>query len=238
MPVAFSASRLSSCWAKLKKNMLEMECAMTHQHSNTDWAQKYRPACLEDMVLPATWKRALIQQRDQQQGLSLLLHGPAGSGKTTAGLLINPEHTHKINCSVQNGIEMVRTLVEMTKRRYLFGELRVVLLDEADYLTKEAQAGLRAAMEDHSSENMYVFTANFVSNLIAPIQSRLMPLDFSSLSGDMALRDEMVERVTHILELEKVEATKSQVKAVVRDHFPDMRQVLKKLQFQFGLLAT
>lgn len=211
---------------------------MKAKNSNTDWAQKYRPTCLEEMVLPMAWKQALIQQRDQSEGLSLLLHGPAGSGKTTAGMLINPSHTHKINCSVQNGIEMVRNLVEMTNRNYLFGGMRVVLLDEADYLTREAQAGLRATMEDHSSENMYVFTANLVSNLIQPLQSRLMALDFSQIAGDINLRDEMVARATHVLQQEQIEATPSQVSAVVREHFPDMRQVLKKLQFQFGLMAA
>ncbi len=211
---------------------------MNTQDNNTDWAQKYRPTCLEEMVLPAAWKQRLIQQRDQQQGLSLLLHGPAGLGKTTAGMLINPEHTHKINCSVDNGIDMVRKLVEMTKRNYLFGGMRVVLLDEADYLTSDAQAGLRAAMEDHSSENMYVFTANIVSKLIPPLQSRLMALDFSQINGDMSLRDEMVERATKILQHEKIEVTQSQIKTVVRSDFPDMRKVLKTLQFQFGFKAA
>ncbi len=133
---------------------------------------------------------------------------------------------------------MVRNLVEMTNRNYLFGGMRVVLLDEADYLTKEAQAGLRATMEDNSSENMYVFTANIVNNLIQPLQSRLMSLDFSQIAGDINLRDEMVARATQVLQQEKIEATPSQVSAVVREHFPDMRQVLKKLQFQFGLMAA
>jgi DNA polymerase III delta prime subunit len=120
----------------------------------------------------------------------------------------------------------------MTCRGSLFDGVRVVLLDEADYLTKEAQAGLRGAMEDYSRLNMYVFTANHADRLINALHSRLMPMDFSLLKGDSQLREEMLLRVREILDAENVELDLQSIRSLINIHAPDMRQILKRLQYE------
>lgn len=206
--------------------------------NETDWAQKYRPQRLEDMVLPARIKDRLINLRDTKQGLNLLLHGEAGTGKTTAANLINPENTYTINCSADNGIDKVRQIaVQFTSHSVIADDRpRVILLDEADYLTEKAQAGLRGTIEDLSRANMFVFTANFPEKIIQPLHSRLFSIDFSLIRGDQKLQREMLDRVYEILNHEGVpDADESTVKEIVKQKFPDMRNMLKVLQFEIGL---
>ncbi len=200
----------------------------------TDWAQKYRPTKLEDMILPETWQKSLIKQRNERQGPSLLFYGQPGTGKTTAGLLINPVNHIKINCSENNGVGMVRELVRTMKSRSVFEEdgIRVLIMDDAENLTKEAQAALRGVMEDLSSFNMFIYTTNNVHEIIAPLQSRLHALNFDTLKGDVDLRKEMINRVIEILRIEGAENKSEIVAAIVKNHFPDMRKILKQLQFE------
>lgn len=206
--------------------------------NETDWAQKYRPQRLEDMVLPSRIKDRLINLRDTKHGLSLLLHGEAGTGKTTAASLINPENTNKINCSADSGIEKVREIaVQFTSHSVIADDRpRVILLDEADYLTEKAQAGLRGTLEDLSRANMFVFTANFPEKILDPLRSRLYSIDFSLIRGDQKLQRLMLDRVYEILTHEGVtDADELVVKEIVKQSFPDMRNMLKVLQFEIGL---
>jgi DNA polymerase III delta prime subunit len=209
---------------------------MLYVKNQTDWAQKYRPQLLEDMILPATMKKQLISIRDTGVGPSLLFHGNAGLGKTTAGLLINKDNTFKYNCSIENGIKLVRDLSHDFTAPSLdaLDEVRVILLDEADYLTKEAQAGLRAVLEELSFCNMFVLTANFTANIINPLRSRLVELNFDVIKGDFALRNEMLERTIQILECENVIIKADVVSEIVNRNFPDMRKVLKRCQYELA----
>ncbi len=209
---------------------------MDWRRSETDWAQKYRPTKLEDVILPESIKNTLINIRDNQQGLSLLLYGPAGTGKTTTGSLINPDNTYKVNSSALNRIADVRKLIaDCSSRSLLSYGMRVILMDEADYLTQEAQSGLRSAIEDLSHANMFVFTANYKDRLIRELHSRLHGVNFSSFNGDQSLKKQMVERVEAILELEGLQLEPEIIGAIVNSNFPDMRKILKKLQYEVGL---
>ena len=201
----------------------------------TDWAQKYRPASLEELILPAAIKKSLVAMRDSQQGPSLLLHGPAGTGKTTVGMLINAGNTVKINCSTHNGIDMVRHLDQSARCGSLVDGVRVILLDEADNLRAAEQAGLQSVVEDLSFTNVFVLTANRPSKLNGPLHSRLHPIDFGLMQGDQALRSAMTERAIQIIQAEEIDVDLSIIRAIVNKHFPDMRQVLKTLQFEIGM---
>ena len=201
----------------------------------TDWAQKYRPARMEELILPAAIKKSLLAMRDSQQGPSLLLHGPAGTGKTTVGMLINVENTVKINCSTRSGIEMVRHLDQSARCGSLVDGVRVILLDEADNLRAEEQAGLQSVVEDLSLTNLFVLTANRPSKLVGPLHSRLLSIDFGLMQGDQALRSAMTERAAAIIKAEQIEVDPAIIRAIVNKHFPDMRKVLKTLQFEIGM---
>ena len=201
--------------------------------NQVDWAQRYRPQKLEDVVLPPSFKQRLMKIRDENAGPSLLLHGRAGTGKTTVGRLINPENTYKYNCSIQNGIKDIRELQKFNAMS-LFGGRRVILLDEADALTAEAQAALRGLMEDLSATSMFILTANYPDHFIEPLRSRLYEMNFNDLIGNQAMKIAMQERVTEILENEGVENVDDNVvRAIVEQRFPDMRRVLKDLQYRY-----
>lgn len=202
-------------------------------HANQiDWAQRYRPLRLEDVVLPDSIKRRLIAMRDRESGPSLLLHGRAGTGKTTVASLINPEDTHQVNCSTRNGIKDIRELESHTGLTIMGGR-RVILLDEADALTEDAQRALRGLMEDRSSVAMFVLTANYPHNFIEPLRSRVYEIDFGILAGNQAMKVSMLSRVNQILANEGVnDLDPNIVRAIVDQRFPDMRRILKDLQYQ------
>lgn len=198
-----------------------------------DWAQRYRPQRLEDVILPSAIKQRLITMRDSGEGPSLLLHGRAGTGKTTVASLLNPENTHKINCSLKNGIKDVRRL-EGLSAVALWGGTRLVLLDEADSLTHESQTALRGLLEDLSGCNRFVLTANYPANFIEPIRSRVVEIDFGAMAGNQAMKLEMLDRVHQVLINEGVtDFDINIVRAIVDKRFPDMRRILKDLQYQF-----
>jgi|LauGreDrversion4_2_1035121.scaffolds.fasta_scaffold49483_3 replication factor C small subunit len=197
-----------------------------------DWAQRYRPQKLEDMVLPPSFKQRLIKIRDGNSGPSLLLHGRAGTGKTTVAELINPENTHKINCSIYKGINDIRELQKF-RPIPLFGGRRVIVLDEADALTTDAQAALRGLMEDLSTSSIFVLTANYPDCLLEPLRSRVSEIDFNVLAGNQAMKLAMQERVREILANEGIDNIDDNViRAIVENRFPDMRRILKDLQYQ------
>ena len=210
---------------------------MEIQKYETDWAQKYRPSKLEDMILPSSIKNPLIAIRDKGVGPSLLFSGRAGLGKTTAAMLLNSKNTLKINCSDKNKIADVRELDNCaSKSVYLDDGMRIIVMDESDYLTASAQAALRATLEKMSCINLFVFTANEPKRLIKPIHSRLMPINFDDIFGDAKLKAEMVERACEIIENEQLNVKdKRIVQEIVNNHFPDMRSLLKKLQFEYQL---
>jgi DNA polymerase III delta prime subunit len=203
----------------------------------TDWAQKYRPTKLEDMILPDSIKNSLIAIRENNGGPSLLLKGRAGTGKTTAATLLNPRNVHKINCSMENKQHNVAALNNFSSWSVNLDDgIRVIVMDESEYLTEAAQSALRATIEDLSFANLFVFTANEPQRLIPPLHSRLVSIDFNVIYGDINLKAQMVKRACEIIENEGLAIKDASiVNSIVGQYFPDMRQTLKQLQFQFQL---
>lgn len=201
---------------------------------DTDWAQRYRPTTIDELILPLSLTEKLNRIMADSGGMSLLFHGSPGCGKTTAALLINPENTYFINCTTSNSIEMVRGLSRSCSSRPLNGGRRLVLLDEADGLTKDAQAALRGAVESLSPVNDFVMTANHPDRLIDAIKSRLLPVSFDAVRDPELVR-RIEARLTAILRMEgHASPAPGFVKAIVRREFPDIRRMLKCLQFEVG----
>lgn len=200
-----------------------------------DWSQKHRPSSIEEVILPDGIGSKLKQLVKLQGGLSLLFHGRAGCGKTTVAKLINPNNTLYINCTAENSINMVRELERRCSSVTLDGGRRVVLLDEADYLSKDAQAALRGAVESLSVANDFVMTANDPWRLSDPIRSRFYSVCFD-FENDNDLKVDMKARLWNIAHEEGyTDVTDQQIFEIVEYCFPDMRRMLKSLQFQLQL---
>jgi len=200
--------------------------------NQTNWAAKYRPQKLEDMVLPAPFLKQLTKLRDSQISLHLLFHGHAGTGKTTAARLINSDGNMEFNCSLNNSVRHIEIIDGLCGPRMVYEGLRIVILDEADNLTLAAQAALRHVIEKHSANNLFVLTANDKSKLIDPIHSRLHSVNFSHLKGNTEIFDAMVKRAMEVLKNEDVIISQEIVTTIVRESYPDMRNVIKRLQVE------
>jgi DNA polymerase III delta prime subunit len=110
------------------------------------------------------------------------------------------------------------------------GGRKVIILDEADYLTPNAQAILRASIEEFASNCSFIFTCNFKNRIIDPIHSRCTVIDFRVNGQKAKLASQFFKRVEWILEQEKVTYDKEVVAAVITKHFPDNRRILNELQ--------
>lgn len=200
--------------------------------SELDWAQKYRPKCFDDVILDAALKEKLKGFIDRTGGMSLLFYGKPGSGKTTVAKLINPENTYYINCSLKNSVDTIRWIEKTFKSRSLFDERRLLLLDEGDHLTPEAQAAIRGVAEELSVNNDFVITANNPNILTDAIRSRFKPVKFDlNIEGV----DELVrQRLKEILKLEGYDDLDEALWRECLRWYPDMRRMIKTLQFELS----
>lgn len=197
-----------------------------------DWGQKYRPKTIDEVIVPKTRRNWLKNLSRQQGGLSMLFWGRAGCGKTTVAKLINPANTLFINCSTNNSIDTIRWIEETFDSGMVFGGRRVLLLDEADNLTADAQAALRGVAEELSPYNDFILTANDPNKLTEAIRSRFLPVDFDFEETD-ELIDYVCARMHQIAFLEGfAEVDSGLIREIVKKRFPDIRRITKTLQHE------
>ena len=203
-------------------------------NKNLDWAQKYRPTAIQDVILPTNLKERLQKVITQSGGISLLFWGRPGCGKTTVGQLINPTETYQIDCTTSRSIDMVRSLERYCSTFSLEGSRKLVLLDEADHLSKDAQNAFRGVVERFSVSTDFVMTANNPNTLSEPIRSRCFPVHFD-VTSDPSMEERFVTRATEVLCQEGIKDFDiERVREIVKTNFPDLRRTLKQVQFELG----
>jgi replication factor C small subunit len=192
------------------------------------WIEKYRPKKLSDVVLPDTIKQKMEEYRSQQEIPHLLFVSPPGQGKTSLAKIIVTELLDcvylYINASDENGIDTIRTkIMGFATTKSIDGKLKVVILDEADGLTQQAQQALRNCMEEYSNNVRFIITANYRYKVIPAIQSRCQDYDITpSIDG-------AIKKVVEILIAEKVTVDGEQkVKLInlIRNVYPDIRRII------------
>jgi replication factor C small subunit len=195
---------------------------------HTLFTEKYRPDTLEGYIGNDDFKSSLQQWIDSNDIPHLLLTGGAGTGKTTAAkLIINNIDCDSlyINCSDENGIDTIRDKVKSFASAASFKPQKVVIMDEADFLTINAQAALRNIIETYSLNTRFVFTCNYIERIIDPIQSRTVIFELTPPS-----MQDVAFKCVEILDLEEITYTKADIVRIVKQTYPDIRKTLNLLQ--------
>ena len=192
------------------------------------WVEKYRPQTLETYIGNEHLKSKVSVYLESGDLPHLLLYGKAGTGKTTLAKLLvkNIECDYiYINASDENNVETVRTKVKNFASTLGFQDMKVIILDECDYITPNAQAALRNLMETFSKHCRFILTCNYVERIIDPIQSRCQSFQIIPPS-----RNEVAKHLHNILVEENVMDTPEDIKILVESGYPDIRRVINSAQ--------
>ena len=199
------------------------------------WVEKYRPLKIADCILSKALKSTFQGIVDSGVVPNLLLAGGAGSGKTTVAKAICNELDLDyifINASRERGIDEVRGKIMSYASALSFeGKRKVIILDEADQLTPDAQLALRASMEEFANNCSFILTCNFKNKLVEPLHSRCAVKEFRIPREEKPeLIAQIFKRITQILELESVKFDGKVLASIVVKYYPDIRRTLNELQ--------
>ena len=198
--------------------------------SHSLWVEKYRPMDLSTYVGNEHLKEKVKVHLESEDVPHLLLFGKAGTGKTTlAKIVVNNidcDYMY-INASDENKVDDVRNKIKTFASSVGFKSLKVIILDECDYLTPNAQAALRNLMETFSKHCRFILTCNYVERIIDPIQSRCQSYKVVPPS-----KKEVAQQIVEILDKENCLYKLDDVALIVNAGYPDIRRVINSAQRQ------
>ena len=190
--------------------------------------EKYRPLTLDKFVGNENLKKTIQQFLDQNDIVNMLLYGGAGTGKSTLAKLI----VHNLDCdsllinaSDERGIETIRDKVQGFASVASFKPLKVVILDEVDFLTIQAQASLRNIIETFSRTTRFIMTCNFVERIIDPLQSRCQVLKIVPPT-----KKDVAKHLAGILDKESISFEINDLVPLVNQYYPDLRKCINTIQ--------
>jgi replication factor C small subunit len=204
------------------------------------WAEKYRPKTLGDIVNQKEIVERLKSFVKSRNVPHCIFAGPPGTGKTTAALCLTRdlyggvyrEHIMELNASDERGIDVVRDTVKTFARMKSIGEIpfKVMILDEADNMTSDAQQALRRTMERYTETCRFIMCANYSGKIIEPIQSRCAPFRFSHLP-----KEEHDHYLNEIAEKEGMKLSGEGLEAIFEVCGGDLRRAINTLQASASL---
>ena len=205
---------------------------------NSLWCERYRPTSLDTYIGNEHLKSKVSVYLESGDLPHLLLYGKAGTGKTTlAKILVNNIECDYlyINASDENSVDTVRNKVRGFASTMGFKDYKIIILDECDYITPNAQAALRNLMETFSKHCRFILTCNFVERIIDPIQSRCQSFQIIPPS-----KKEVALHIHNILKEESIASKMNDVAGLVNAGYPDIRRVINSCQRQVvdGMLVV
>jgi DNA polymerase III delta prime subunit len=196
------------------------------------WVEKYRPSRIDEYVFRDTHQKEQVEGWIKQKSIPhLIFSGNAGIGKTTLAKILfneldlNPLDVLEINASRTNSVEDVRDKIVNFVQMIPFGDFKVVLLDEADYLSPNAQAALRGVMEEYHTTARFILTCNYPNRIIPALHSRCQGFHIERV--DIT---EFTARVATILVEENVEFDLDTLDTFVKATYPDLRKCINTTQ--------
>ena len=192
------------------------------------WVEKYRPTTLEEYVGNDFIKSKVREYINIGSIQNLLFHGVAGTGKTTLAKLIaknlNCDLLY-INASDERGIDTIREKIIPFASSMSFNDIKIVILDEADYITPTAQATLRHTIEACSSTTRFILTCNYLERIISPLQSRCQTFEITPPSKEV-----VTDLACRIMVDEYIMWETNDIIPIINTHYPDIRKIINTIQ--------
>ena len=193
------------------------------------WCEKYRPSTLDEIVLDRSTKNYFNKVQEEKNIPNVLFVGKPGIGKTSLAKIIVKDILKcqylYINASDENGIDTIRTKVlNFAQTKSLFGQIKVIILDECDGLSIDAQKALRNSIEEYHDLTRFILTANYKHKIIPALQSRCQIFD---ISYD---KNEYLTKLISIVKAEELKINKEDFTRIVDNCYPDFRKGINALQ--------